>query len=89
MRMTHRKQAGARDESRVDRVAGSLFIPFDVTRTSPLADAVETRVVRRDESVVVLEPGETRPPLIFVTSQLTYHHIAQGELAGEPFVVTF
>ena len=87
--MTHRKQAGRRDEKKTDRITASLFVPFDVTRTSPLADAIEERVVRRDEQMVVLEPGESRPPLVFVTSQMTYHHIAQGELAGERFVVTF
>ena len=70
-------------------MSSSLFVPFDVTRTSPLVDAVETRLVRRDEQVLVLEPGESRPPLVFITSQMTYHHIAQGELAGVPFAVTF
>ncbi|MBN1882185.1 MAG: hypothetical protein JW885_08445 [Deltaproteobacteria bacterium] len=87
--MTHKKPAGTRGASKIDRMSTSLFVPFDVTRTFPLPDALETRVVRKDEQVLVLEPGEGRPPLAFVTSQITYHHIAQGELAGVPFAVTF
>ena len=87
--MTHRKQTGTFDESRLNQISSRLFVPFTVARTSPLADAVEARLIRRDEPVLVLEPGENRPPLVFVTSQMTYHHLAQGELAGTPFLVTF
>lgn len=87
--MTHGKGAGVFDKSRFDPIGKRFFVPFAVARTSPLADAVEARLVRRNEPVLVLEPGENRPPLVFVTSQMTYHHIAQGELAGTPFLVTF
>jgi len=27
--------------------------------------------------------------LALVTRQMAYHHVAQGELAGEPWMVTF
>ena len=87
--MTHEMQDGTFDASRFIPLGARLFIPFDVTRTSLLADAVGNRLVRRDERVLVLEPGGNRPPLVFVTSQMTYHHIAQGELEGAPFAVTF
>lgn len=87
--MTHGKGAGVFDKSRFNPIGAGFFIPFAVARITPLADAVEARLVRRNEPVLVLEPGESRPPLVFVTSQMTYHHIAQGELAGTPFLVTF
>ena len=87
--MTQEMQDGTFDASRFVPVDARLFIPFDVVRTSLLADAVGGRVVRKDEPVLVLEPEEGRPPLVFVTSQITYHHIAQGELEGVPFAVAF
>jgi len=87
--MTQHEPEGAFERARMDTTGVTLFIPFEVTRTAPLADALERRVVRRDQPVLVLEPGESRPPLVFVTSQMTYHHVAQGELAGEPYAVTF
>ena len=27
--------------------------------------------------------------LVLVSSQMTYHHVAQGEMEGEPWMVTF
>lgn len=27
--------------------------------------------------------------LALVSSQMSYHHVAQGEMAGEPWMVTF
>jgi len=87
--MTRHEPEGASKKSRTSTKEITLFVPFDVTRTTPLADALERRVVRPGEPMLVLEPGEGRPPLVFVTSQMTYHHVAQGELAGEPYAVTF
>jgi len=87
--METRKPKTGFDTSRINPVGTRLFVPFDVTRTSSLAGALKERVVRRSEPVLVLEPGESRPPLVFVTSQMTYHHIAQGELEGTPFAATF
>ena len=39
------------------------------------------------EGVLVFERGGERRGLL--TRQMVYHHVAQGELAGLPYVVTF
>ncbi len=40
-----------------------------------------------DTDVMLVERGgETRA---FLINQLTYHHLAQGKLAGEPYMVSF
>lgn len=40
-----------------------------------------------DEPLLVAERGGER--LAFLVAELAYHHVAQGELAGLPFLVTF
>ena len=40
-----------------------------------------------DELIAVLERGDQRRAL--VVRQLLYHHVAEGELGGEPFVASF
>lgn len=40
-----------------------------------------------DEQLIIFErSGEKRALLV---RQMAYHHAAQGELAGEPFLITF
>ena len=50
---------------------------------TPLRDAE----VADDEKLIVVERAGARRALR--VSDLAYHHIAQGELAGEPYVVAF
>ena len=40
-----------------------------------------------DQDILVLERGDQR--LAFLVSQMTYHHLAQGKLAGQPYLVSF
>lgn len=47
-------------------------------RDAGLSDGTDIMLVERG--------GETRA---FLIHQLTYHHLAQGELAGEPYMVSF
>ena len=43
--------------------------------------------IEEDTPVLVFEAGgET---LVLVSSQMSYHHVAQGEMAGEAWMVTF
>ena len=52
-----------------------------------LQDARRAGHVQDDQPVLIFEAGgET---LVLVTSQMSYHHVAQGEMAGEPWMVTF
>ena len=51
------------------------------------------RAVRRagdltDETVVVTFDVQGKT-LVLVSSQMSYHHVAQGEMEGEPWMVTF
>ena len=63
------------------------FDPFRVTATESLADALEEGKVAEEMPVLLLERGDAR--LALLTRQMSYHHIAQGELAGEPWMVAF
>lgn len=43
--------------------------------------------IPNDEQLIIFErSGEKRALLV---RQMAYHHTAQGELAGEPFLITF
>lgn len=67
-------------------VRGDIFAPFRVEATRPLRDALERRTLRAHEPVVVAECGTTRAVLL--KRHLAYHHVAQGETAGEPWMVS-
>ncbi|MBC8405300.1 MAG: hypothetical protein H8E15_08750 [Planctomycetes bacterium] len=40
-----------------------------------------------DVAILIFERGRQRRGLL--ARQMSYHHVAQGDLAGEPYVVTF
>lgn len=62
------------------------FTPLRNPEWRPLDDVVGDEVAE-DTPVLVFEAGgET---LVLVSSQMSYHHVAQGEMAGEPWMVTF
>jgi len=63
------------------------FIPLRDPEWISLASARRSRQVADDTPVLVFEAGgET---LVLVSSQMSYHHVAQGDMAGEPWMVTF
>ena len=64
-----------------------MFDAFYPTGYEPLADALGDRRVDDDTALLVLQQGGST--LTFLTMQMSYHHIAQGELAGEPWMVSF
>ncbi len=63
------------------------FQPFYVETTRPLQEALASGDVREDTPVLVME-GATGV-LALLTRQMCYHHLAQGEMAGEPWMVSF
>lgn len=63
------------------------FEPFYVESTQPLEEALAAGELNPDTPVLVME--HDAGTLVFVRSQMAYHHVAQGELAGEPWLVTF
>jgi hypothetical protein len=75
------------DPERALFFAQSNFDPLRDPDWSPLRDVRDAGDVADDQPVLVFEAGgET---LVLVSSQMSYHHVAQGEMAGEPWMVTF
>ena len=63
------------------------FVPLRDPEVRPLRTAMRSGEVGDDTPVVVLEvAGQS---LVLISSQMAYHHVAQGELEGEPWMVTF
>ncbi len=65
----------------------SRFEPFRVSETEPLRDALSSGKVQGDTRVLVMEHPAGR--LAFLTDQMVYHHVAQGDIDGEPWMVSF
>ena len=59
------------------------FAPFLPVNAVPLKSAN----LRPDEDLLVFERGGKR--YAFILRQMVYHHVAQGTLAGEPYLVSF
>ncbi len=66
---------------------GSRFEPFHVSETQSLRDALAAEVVKSDTRLLVMEHAAGR--LALLTDQMAYHHVAQGDIAGEPWMVSF
>ena len=66
---------------------GGRFQPFRVTETEPLQGAISANKLQADTRVLVMEHPAGR--LAFITDQMVYHHVAQGETNGEPWMVSF
>lgn len=64
-----------------------MFDPFRVSDMEALTDALSDGRVRKDTPVLSIERGGTQ--LALLTMQMSYHHVAQGELKGEPWMVSF
>jgi hypothetical protein len=62
------------------------FQRFEVGSSESLAKAEGKKVREKDEILILQRSGHQ---LAFSVFQMAYHHIAQGELAGEPYLVTF
>ena len=64
-----------------------MFDAFRVSQTRLLADALKDGAVERSTPLMVMQrEGAT---LALITTQMSYHHVAQGNLMGEPWLVTF
>ncbi len=80
-------EAATFDPARALLTDAPMFTPFRPTSTTRLADALENGDVLDDTAVLVTEVSGQR--LALVTWQMMYHHVAQGKMAGEPWMVTF
>ncbi|MFV1988338.1 MAG: hypothetical protein ACC682_13740 [Gemmatimonadota bacterium] len=77
------------DEARAYVSDETLFVPFRVTDAdvSPLRDVLAGGVVQSDTWLMIMEHDAGR--LAMVMDQMAYHHVAQGDLNGEPWMVSF
>ena len=71
----------------IARIGGGRFQPFVVSETEPMRDAMSAGKLQDDTRLLVLD--HPAGVLAFLTDQMTYHHVAQGELNGEPWLVSF
>lgn len=75
------------DAERAYLASRPTFIPLHDPTFQPLKGALRSGEVEGDTPLLVFQVGgET---LALVTAQMSYHHVAQGEMAGEPWMVTF
>ncbi len=75
------------DASRARLSDKDQFEPFYVKVTRPLREAFASGNVREDTPILVME--RDAGVLALLTQQMSYHHLAQGEMAGEPWLVSF
>ena len=75
------------DHSRAILSDSGMFTPFYVEETTALQEALDNGTLQKDTPLALFhnEAG----PLTLVMSQLMYHHLAQGEIEGEPWLVSF
>ena len=89
MEATTTEQTGAAtfDAKRAILSKRDMFRPLAVQRTDGLADALSRNMVREETALLVLERDGAA--LTLLTSQMIFHHVAQGEWNGKPFLATF
>ena len=82
-------QSGAAefDHSRAILHDSSNFERFYVEETIPLKEALGNGTLQKSTPLALLH--NKAGPLTLVMSQLMYHHLAQGEMEGEPWLVSF
>ena len=73
--------------SRANLSSTDMFEPFHVESTQSLQRTLDKGDVAPDTPILALErDGGT---LTLLTQQMAYHHVAQGEMAGESWLVSF
>jgi hypothetical protein len=83
-------EEGAANEFDINRASlrdKDLFQPFDVKDTFPLKEALAKGEVRGETAIVLIESDGCF--LALLTHQMNYHHVAQGEMDGRPWLVSF
>jgi hypothetical protein len=65
----------------------NTFEPFYVKQTIPLQEALANKMLAPDTELLLLDHPDT--PIALIKAQMAYHHVAQGEIAGEPWLVSF
>jgi len=63
------------------------FVPLRNPQWRSLREARNSGDIADDTPVLVFKAGGST--LVLVSSQMAYHHVAQGKMKGEPWMVTF
>ncbi len=66
---------------------GGQFETFYVTDSEPLGALLDSNLISAETRVLLTETATGK--LAFLTDQMSFHHIAQGEANGQPWMVTF
>ena len=80
------KDMAAFDSNRANLRDKEIFPPLYVEATVPLSDALAGGDLRKDTHLMVIERKERM--LALLTKQMIYYHVAQGEIDGEPWMVS-
>ena len=75
------------ESSRAVLLKKNIYQPFKVKTEIPLREALKSGDVREDTPILVVEHNNWR--LALQTSQINYHHVAYGEVDGEPWMTSF
>ena len=82
--------AAGSDDFSADRAMlldSTVYVRFDVRAFRSLSDALAEGLVQPQTRVLIMEHPKGR--LALVTDQMAYHHTAQGDMDGEPWMVSF
>jgi hypothetical protein len=63
------------------------FQRFRVKDSFQISELLEHNKIQQDDEILILERNGRK--LAFSVNQMAYHHVAQGELAGQPYLVNF
>ncbi len=63
------------------------FKPFQVDSFIENKTLIEKGLIKQDEGILVFEYNKKHYGLL--TKQMTYHHVANGDIDGEPFMISF
>lgn len=75
------------DESKAVLKEKSFFKPFNVRKFAEARDILEEEKIDLNEGILIFKFKDKYYGL--KTIQMYYHHIAQGEIENEPFMVSF
>lgn len=78
---------GKFDPALADIKEHPAFEPFQVHHWISLQEAIEKGKVAENEPVLFAEVAGK--PLTLLTRQMTYHHVAQGTIGENPWMVSF
>jgi hypothetical protein len=75
------------DETRAQLSKKDKFQRFNVKKGESLKTAVREKKISEEAQILIVEWNNER--LAFAIHQIAYHHVAQGELKGQPYLVNF